>query len=160
MEDGWPWATIPPHNSIDKLHSLEIFLSSSPLFYFRTTNPTNKYIHIFFFFFLRKGLFNIKATHVQELAGFLEVELSHGVVLDALCSRKSLIFGDEGAGGSLPSPLPSSAEALTASGQAGRDARVKASCLPPLVRGMATEQVAMENRDYSAPVCTGWGGIS
>lgn len=55
-------------------------------------------------------------------------------------------------------PLPSSAEALTASGQAGRDARVKASCLPPLVRGMATEQVAMENWDYSARVCVQAGG--
>lgn len=54
-------------------------------------------------------------------------------------------------------PLPSSAEALTASGQAGRNAGVKASCLPPLVRGTATEQVAMENWDYSARVCTGWG---
>lgn len=78
--------------------------------------------------------------------------------LDALCSRKSLIFGGEGVEETCLAPLPSSAEALTASGQAGRDARVKASCLPPLVRGMATEQVAMENRDYSARVCVQAGG--
>lgn len=61
-------------------------------------------------------LFNLKRsfhhfTHPSAgasagLAGFLEVELSHGAVhlLDALCSRKPLIFGEEGAGGSLPSP--------------------------------------------------------
>lgn len=96
---------------------------------------------------------------------FLQAELSHGAVecslgfRDALCCRKSLIFGGAGA---CPAPLPGLAEALPGWGQAGSDSGVQAGCLPPLVRGMATEQVAMENGDYSARVCvcvcTGWGG--
>lgn len=66
VEDGWPWATAPPHSPADKLHSLEIFVSSSSLFCFRAANPTNKHTVKFSFFFARKGLFNIKPTRVQE----------------------------------------------------------------------------------------------
>ena len=125
-----------------------------------TPHPGFSFCRLFFFKMGKKFILIFKPPIPGSIirAGWVSASFAtelHG--FSTLFAEDHLFFSEkQGARGGLPA-LPSPAARL---GQGVRQQRgeagAKASCLPPPVRGM--EQVAMENRDYSAHVCTGVRG--